>query len=139
MQVTFSLEGLRTAVENGLLKYVAPGRFHWLASLNRQLEHKATAAVICLQPPLRCIHLGMKMLSCAEFPWTSAARRSRRCTKFRRWQCRSFELASETGACPALHHRLGARAASSEAGPMVRGSGAALECRIDAAAVCASH
>ena len=37
LQVTFSPQGFMAAVETGLLQYVAPGHFHWKASLKQRL------------------------------------------------------------------------------------------------------
>lgn len=48
LQVTFSAEGFMTAVHRGLLKYIGPGHFHWLAALRQQFQYEATAAVACV-------------------------------------------------------------------------------------------
>ena len=38
LQVTFNPEGFMAAVESGLLKFVAAGHFHWLASLRHKFQ-----------------------------------------------------------------------------------------------------
>ena len=65
LQVTFSSLGFMAAVETGLLQYVAPGHFHWKASLKQRFLFQATFAVRCFQV-LQHAHTRFRAFFCVE-------------------------------------------------------------------------
>ena len=67
LQVTFSPPGFMAAVETGLLQYVAPGHFHWKASLKQRFLFQATFAVKCFQV-LQHARTSFRAFFCVESP-----------------------------------------------------------------------
>ena len=67
LQVTFSSPGFMAAVETGLLQYVAPGHFHWKASLKQRFLFQATFAVKCFQV-LQHARASFRAFFCVESP-----------------------------------------------------------------------
>ena len=67
LQVTFSSPGFMAAVETGLLQYVAPGHFHWKASLKQRFLFQATFAVRCFQV-LQHARTRFRAFFCVESP-----------------------------------------------------------------------